>query len=196
MQRTQTVEEYILKFPEWDDELKLLRKIMTSTELEECVKWGMPGYTIQGKNVIGIGAFKAYVGIWFHQGAFLKDEQQVLQNAQEGKTKGMRQWRFVSMKDIDKKLVRKYVLEAIENQKQGKEVQISKAKKMVMAPLLFDAIQKNKKLQIAFKNLTPGRQREYAEYINEAKRDATKRSRLDKIKPIILSGKGLNEKYQ
>jgi uncharacterized protein YdeI (YjbR/CyaY-like superfamily) len=40
------------------------------------------------------------------------------------------------------------------------------------------------------------RQREYAEFISEAKRQETIAGRLVKIIPLILSGKGLNEKYR
>lgn len=196
MQRNKTVEEFISKFPEWKEELDLLREIMLSTEAEECIKWGMPSYTINGKNVMGLGAFKSYVGIWFHQGAFLKNKENVLVNAQEGITKGMRQWRFSNKKEINKRLVKVYALEAIENQKQGKEVKISRAKKVEPAALLEEVLSKSKKLKTAFEKMTPGKQREYHEYINDAKRESTKLSRLEKIKPLIQSGSGLNDKYK
>ena len=59
------------------------------TELLETIKWGVPVYTLNDKNVLGMGAFKSYVGIWFFQGAFLDDPQKKLINAQEGKTKAL-----------------------------------------------------------------------------------------------------------
>ena len=37
-----------------------------------------------------------YVGLWFYQGALLSDPQQVLINAQTGRTKASRQWRYTS----------------------------------------------------------------------------------------------------
>ncbi|MBK7633096.1 MAG: hypothetical protein IPJ13_01585 [Saprospiraceae bacterium] len=46
--------------------------------------------------MVGLAAFKSYTGIWFFQGGLLDDKQQFLMNAQEGKTKAMRQWRFFS----------------------------------------------------------------------------------------------------
>lgn len=198
MQRNKTVEEFLEKFPDWKKELDTLRSIMLKTEMEECIKWGMPAYTVGGKNVIGLGAFKSYVGIWFHQGCFLVDKNKMLVNAQEGKTKGMRQWRFSSAKEMDKKVIKAYVLEAIENQKLGKEVKPSRSskKKVAVPQLLQEAMQKNKKIKVAFENLTPGKQREYTTYIDEAKRETTKISRLDKIKPMILAGMGLNDKYK
>ena len=51
-------------------------------------------------------------------------------------------------------------------------------------------------LRSAFEGLTPGKQREYANYIAEAKRDATKESRLEKIVPMIFKGIGLYDKYK
>ena len=44
--------------------------------------------------------------------------------------------------------------------------------------------------------LTPGKQREYCEYIASSKREATKHSRLEKITPMILNSVGLNDKYK
>jgi uncharacterized protein YdeI (YjbR/CyaY-like superfamily) len=60
----------------------------------------MPVYALKGKNVAGFSAFKSWAGIWFFQGVFLKDEKGVLINAQEGTTKGLRQWRFKSAGEI------------------------------------------------------------------------------------------------
>jgi uncharacterized protein YdeI (YjbR/CyaY-like superfamily) len=94
MKRANSVDEYIADAGTWKNELKRLREILRSTELKEEVKWGGPCYTCDGKNVVGIAGFKSYFGLWFHQGALLKDPKKVLMNAQEGKTKAMRQWRM------------------------------------------------------------------------------------------------------
>ncbi len=44
--------------------------------------------------------------------------------------------------------------------------------------------------------LTPYKQRDYCEYIAEAKQQKTKESRLEKIIPMISKGQGLNDKYK
>ncbi len=100
MKRRKTVAEFIATSDKWQQELELLRKILNSCDLEETVKWGSPCYTFRGKNIVGIGAFKSYCGLWFFQGALLADEAGVLMNAQEGVTKAMRQWRFQSKSEI------------------------------------------------------------------------------------------------
>ena len=48
----------------------------------------------------------------------------------------------------------------------------------------------------AFDALTPGKQREYAKYVAEAKREETRLSRTKKIMPMIKAGKGLNDRYR
>jgi uncharacterized protein YdeI (YjbR/CyaY-like superfamily) len=51
-------------------------------------------------------------------------------------------------------------------------------------------------LKKAFNLFSPYKQREFMEYINEAKQEKTKANRLEKIKPMILSNIGLNDKYR
>ncbi|WP_317170414.1 YdeI/OmpD-associated family protein [Galbibacter sp. BG1] len=193
--KVKDVEDYISKHPEWEAEIKLLRSIIASTELEETIKWGAPTYMLENKNVVAIGAFKSYVGLWFFNGALLKDPHKLLTNAQEGKTVALRQWRFASASEIDKKLVALYLAEAIKNQLDGREVIIPKKTKTI-SKTLATFLQSNTTLQTQFERLSPGRQKEYHSYIAEAKRQTTKESRIQKIIPLLESGVGLNDKYK
>ncbi|MCB0387432.1 MAG: YdeI/OmpD-associated family protein [Winogradskyella sp.] len=196
MKKVSSVEEYIEENSHFGEALSLLRDLINTTELEETLKWNAPVYTLNGKNVVGLGAFKNHFGIWFFNGVFLKDKNNLLEQAQE-KTKGLRQMRFESIDDIDKHAVLAYVTEAIENQKLGKEIKPEKKGKTIVIPKeLQIALETNKNFQAAFKALTPGKQREYCEYIELAKQEKTKMSRLEKIKPMILKGVGLNDKYK
>jgi uncharacterized protein YdeI (YjbR/CyaY-like superfamily) len=197
MKKVYSVEEYIEVNSHFTAELHILRDIIMSTELEETVKWSMPTYCLKGKNVLGIGAFKNHICIWFHHGVFLKDEHNTLHNAQESKTKGMRQMRFDSKNDINKAIVISYVKEAIENQRLGRVVKSTRKAKTVIIPSeLKNTLKLNSELNTSFKALTPGKQREYCDYISEAKRETTKTSRLEKITPMIINGAGLHDKYK
>lgn len=196
MKKVSSVEEYIEENSHFGEALSLLRDLINTTELEETLKWNAPVYTLNGKNVVGLGAFKNHFGIWFFNGVFLKDKNNLLEQAQE-KTKGLRQMRFESIDDIDKHTVLAYVTEAIENQKLGKEIKPEKKGKTIVIPKeLQIALETNKNFQAAFKALTPGKQREYCEHIASAKQEKTKMSRLEKIKPMILKGMGLFDKYK
>lgn len=191
------VSEYIEKQDKWTQELILLRSILLELPLEETVKWGAPVYVYKKKNVLGLSAFKNYCGIWFFQGGLLKDDQNVLINAQEGKTQAMRQWRFSSIQEIDENLVKAYVLEAIENINQDKEIKPERKNKPLVIPKeLQEFLDSNEELQLKFNEFTVAKKREFTDYISEAKREATKQSRLEKIIPMILEGIGLHDKYR
>lgn len=189
------VEEYITKHPGWEEEISSLREMVLSTELEETIKWGGPVYTINGKNVVGIGAFKNHCALWFFQGALLKENTALLWNAQEGKTKALRQIKFEKGEELPLDILRKYVEEAIQNQKEGKEIKPVTGKKVEIPDLLKTAFEQDSDLKTAFFELTAGKQRDYCEYIQEAKQDTTKLKRLEKITPMIKTGIGLNDKY-
>ena len=196
MTDSEKIDLYIEKHSYWKKQLSQLRSVFQKTELKEEVKWGAPAYTLNGSIVSGLGAFKNHYAIWFHQGVFLKDKEKQLVNAQEGKTQALRQWKFTSEDIINKELVLKYILESIENCKAGKKLKPKPKKELEIPGLLKSAFQKNKDLKTYFFKLSPGKQRDYAEHISSAKREATQVSRLEKIIPMIIEGKGLHDKYK
>jgi uncharacterized protein YdeI (YjbR/CyaY-like superfamily) len=179
----------------WLEELEFLKSIIVKSELEETTKWGGIVYVLNGKNVIGIGGFKNYFAIWFFNGVLLEDKKKLLVNAQEGVTKALRQWRFKSKEEVNEGDVLNYIKEAIENEKRGKT---SKPEKKM--PILSEFFQKeliaNPELAAAFQKFSAYKQYEFMEYIESAKREETKRSRIDKIIPMILDSIGLNDKYR
>lgn len=189
-----SVEEYIENQEKYGESLQLLRELMLSTEMMETVKWGMPTYTVNNKNVLGISAFNKYFGIWFFNGVFLSDPHNILLNAQEGKTKALRQLRFSKIEEINKNIILDYINEAIENQKKGLEIKPVK-KALVIPKELASKLAENKKLSKNFESLSSGKKKEFSEYISEAKREDTKIKRLEKIIPMILKNIGLNDKY-
>jgi len=63
-------------------------------------------------------------------------------------------------------------------------------------PLGEKAFASDPDLQEAFVQLTKGKQREYADYIGDAKQMKTRINRLRKIMPMIKSGVGLNDHYK
>lgn len=189
-------EKYVWdKVNQWAEELGLLRAIIQKTELVETKKWGGEIYTLNNKNVLGIGGFKSYFGIWFMNGVFLKDEAKVLVNANEGVTRGLRQWRFTSANDVNEKLLLHYIQEAIANEKAGLSIKPTKKEAMHCS---FFAVQleQDRDLSTAFEQFTPYKQKEFWEYMATAKQEKTKITRFDKIKSLILEQRGLNDKYK
>lgn len=183
------------KTNQWDEELELLKTIINKTKLVETVKWGAPIYTHKDKNVIGIAGFKSYFGIWFYNGVFLKDAKKLLINANKENTKGLRQMRFNSIDEVNENTILEYIEEAIVNEEKGLKIKPEKKAEM-SCELLENEFKSNVDLKNAFNLFTPYKQREFMEYINAAKQEKTKITRLEKIKPMILSNIGLHDKYR
>lgn len=95
----------------------------------------------------------------------------------------------------NEKLVLHYINEAIANEKAG--LAIKPEKKDAMKCDFFEAeLQKDNKMNAAFEQFSPYKQKEFWEFMATAKQEKTKISRLEKIKPMIMEGMGLNDKYR
>ncbi len=196
MEKSEKLESYYEKEHPFREGIGFLREIALKTEAQEDFKWSIPVYTWNNKNVFGICKFKGHFGIWFFNGVFLTDSKKVLENAQEGKTKGMRHWKFHSLNEVDEKMVLAYMVEALEHQKKGLEVKAERTSKAVIPELLQSEFSKNAALKAAFEKFTSYKQKEFCEYIAEAKQEKTKLRRLAKILPMIKEGVGLNDGYR
>lgn len=196
MKKTKTADDWYAAVERWGDETAALRTILTRLPVTETLKWGMPYYTHDAHNVVGVVAFKSYFGLWFTDGALLADEGKKLINAQEGKTKALRQWRMQSAKDIEPALVRQYVEEAIAVAGSGETVSRKKPGSLEVPTELAAEFGRNPKLEERFAELRPGQQREYVAYVADAKREQTRISRVEKIAPMIRRGAGLNDRYR
>lgn len=181
----------------WGEECDVVIGLLAEfPELEIVQKWGADVYTFNGKNVVSFGGFKHFFSVWFYNGVFIDDKFGVLVNASEGKTKSLRQWRFTSGSEMDREKIREYIQQAIQIEKQGLKVELTKFIPETLPVELENTLANDQKLKKAFELLTPGKQKEYALFIKEAKQEATKFKRLEKIIPMILEGKGLNDKYK
>lgn len=182
--------------PLWQEEIQTLRSIIAKSGLEEKIKWGTKVYTHHGKNVVSALGFKNYFSLWFYNGVFLTDPYQKLVNAQEGVTKALRHWRFESAEEIEEEKILEYIREAIRNEEAGRVWKPEKSGELAIPELLQQRLDADKNLKPAFEALTPFKQKEYVEYLESAKREATQLARLEKVTPMILEGIGLNDKYR
>ena len=115
-----SLDDYLAAHADWAQVLEPLARVLRATELEETIKWGAPVFVLAGRHVVGLMAFKRYAGLWFFDGALLEDPQGVLVNAQAGKTRGLRQWRFDVDEVVDEARVADYVARAIDNARAGR----------------------------------------------------------------------------
>jgi uncharacterized protein YdeI (YjbR/CyaY-like superfamily) len=198
MDISKKIETYFEQEHLFKKEITILRNLAHKTEAIETFKWHAPVYTINNKNVFWIARFKNHFGLGFFNGMLLSDPKKVLENAQEGKTQAMRHWKFTANDEIDEEGVLSYMIEALENQKKGIDTKPIKKKKAKtpIPEILQEALNGNEQLGKGFEALSPYKQNEYASYIAEAKQEKTKLSRLKKIIPLLMEGKGLNDSYR
>lgn len=198
MKKIGSIDDYMQSIPlSRQEELSWLRQVILEEVkgLEETIKWGAPVYCIKGKNVMGMAAFKSYVGLWFFQGIFLKDPYKYLVNAQEGRTKALRQWRFQNLDQMKplKTSIIQYVNEAILNAKS--ELEIKPVHKLDPIVLQSEFEERLKETPVAynyFNSLPKSHQRQYVGYIEEAKKKETRLKRVDKCILMLLERNKVN----
>ncbi|XLS28166.1 DUF1801 domain-containing protein [Flavobacteriaceae bacterium M23B6Z8] len=161
MAKIATVNDFFENVAFSKEECALLRILVLQTELIEKLKWNAPTYTLNEKNIVGIGAFKSYAGLWFFQGATLSDPNQLLLNAQQGKTIAMRQMRFTDLSEIKEDIILPYILEAIQNQKNGNIIAARSNKPLKIPKDLKRVMKTDQDLEAAFNLLTSGKKREF-----------------------------------
>lgn len=188
------VDAYLKRNERWQAEMTALRALLLDCPLTEDLKWGVPCYTLDGKNVVLIHAFKEYCALLFHKGALMKDPDGVLIQ-QTDNVQSARQIRFASLDEIHRmqNLLRSYVHEAIDVEKAGLKVVHKTAAEFAMPEEFKAALAADDTLKSAFEALTPGRQRGYLLHFSSAKQSATRESRIEKCRPKIMAGKGLDD---
>jgi uncharacterized protein YdeI (YjbR/CyaY-like superfamily) len=178
----------------WGAELAKLRALLPGTELTEELKWGWPCYSLEGKNVALIHAFKDYCAILFFKGALLADPEGVLIQ-QTPNVQSARQMRFTSVAEVTRraKTIRAYMRGAIEIERAGKKVQLKTAADLELPEELESRLAESRELRRAFGALTPGRQRAYVLHFSQPKQSRTRAARVEKHVPRIMGGLGLDD---
>src|SRR6476659_1547088 len=109
------VDEFLDKATKWQQEMKILRRIVLDCNLEEELKWGSPCYTYNGKNVLIIGGFKEYFVLSFLKGVLLNDAEGILTAPGEN-SQAVKWVKFTQLAEVVKleATLKAYIFEAIE----------------------------------------------------------------------------------
>ncbi len=202
MAKPKNVDEYLKKL-EGNFAHPILTRVReivlaTSPEITEKIKWGTPSFEYKGL-MMSMVAFKKFTAVWFHKGALLDDPKNLLEATAET-TKSMRKYVLAGMDDLDEEGLRNLTLQAIAKNDSGEEVEgmgVSD-KKDIRSEMLDQALamDENAKAAEGYSTLPDYKKREYAEYIESAKQQATRQRRLKKSLELIEKGIGLNDKYK
>ena len=173
--------------------LQYLREVVhdASPEIEETIKWGGPFFTYNGP-LCSMAAFKQHCAFGFWKGALVVDDAPEVEGAgQFGK--------ITKIEDLPaREMLVAYVLRAMELNDSGAVPGRRKAPKPELEmPADFDsALDANPAARAAFDAFPPSHRREYIEWIIDARRDDTRRRRIEKAVSQIAESRSLNWKYQ
>ncbi|MBU6367322.1 MAG: YdeI/OmpD-associated family protein [Gemmatimonadetes bacterium] len=177
----------------WRAVLARLRALVLSCGLAETVKWGMPCYTVDGKNVVLLGALRDRCTISFLKGSLLDDPEGVLEAAGPH-SRVARQVNLTSLEALESLAP---ALEALVRAAAAAEragARVAPAPTAEPVPAEFEAAcAEHPGLAAAFAALTPGRRRGYLLHFGGAKQAATRARRIAACVPAILAGKGLQD---
>ena len=161
---------------------------------EETIKWGMPFFVYAGRPLANMAAFKAHCAFGFWNRDAI---------AQTGKDHdAMGQFgRIESVKDLPSKAaLAKMVKAQVALIDAGESMQRKPKQEPKPAPEaptdLVAALKKNAAARKTFDSFPPSAQREYVEWIAEAKRDETRARRLAQSLEWLAQGKRRNWKYE
>jgi len=178
----------------WQKEAGKLREILLDCDLVEEIKWGKLCFTYQKKNVAIVIPLKESCALSFFKGALLKDPKHILQRI--GQAQAGRWIKFTSVKEITamQSTLRNYIYEAIEAEESGKKVTLKKISDYAVPEELQSRLDAAPGLRAAFEALTPGRRKSYIFHVSGAKQVKTRAARAERCVPMILSGRGFNER--
>lgn len=175
--------------------LKYLRKVVHAgcPEVEETLKWSMPHFDYKGV-MCGMAAFKEHCAFGFWKSTLILGNNKVEEEAMG------HFGRITSLDDLPgEKTLIGYVRKAAELNEKGIKVpgrtQPKKKRPLQIPDYLKTALEKNAKAKKAFENFTPTNQREYVEWLTEAKREETRQQRLKTAIDWMAQGKVRNWKY-
>jgi uncharacterized protein YdeI (YjbR/CyaY-like superfamily) len=162
-------------------------------DAEETLKWSMPAYTLGGKIVLITAAFKAHTALNFWRGQELRGESANAEAmGQFGKIASVDE--LPSDGELDR-LIRE-AAELAKTAPAPRKVKNAPKPAPELHPEFAAALAKSPKAKAVLDGFPPSAQRDYFEWITEAKQDATREKRIATAIEWLGEGKRRHWKYQ
>jgi uncharacterized protein YdeI (YjbR/CyaY-like superfamily) len=164
-------------------------------DVEEAMKWSFPHFMYKGM-LCSMASFKEHCAFGFWKGSL------VVENAAAENEKGMGHFgRLTKVTDLpSKKVLTGYIKQAMKLNDDGVKApnreKPKEPRELVVPDVLTKALKANKKAAAAFEKFSTSHKREYVEWIEEAKTDATRNRRLETAIEWMAEGKSRHWKYQ
>lgn len=162
-------------------------------DVEEAIKWSMPAYTVGGKIVLITAAFKGHAALNFWRGQELDSSHDAVgAMGQFGRIKSIDE--LPPDAELDR-LIREAAALAKSAPAPRKPKHAPKAAPE-MHPQFAAALARAPKAKAALDGFSPSAQRDYLEWIGEAKRDETRQKRIATAVEWLSEGKKRNWQYE
>jgi uncharacterized protein YdeI (YjbR/CyaY-like superfamily) len=189
------VDAYIAKSAEFAQPiLAHLRAVVHAAcpEVEEAIKWGFPHFMYKGM-MCSMASFKAHCSFGFWKA------ESLMADAKRGAMGDF--GRIASLADLPpKKLLTTYIQQAMQLNDDGvaapARAKPAAPRELAIPDELAAALKKAPAARAHFEAFTPSKRRDYAEWIAEAKTEATRTRRLEQALEWIAEGKSRNWKYE
>jgi uncharacterized protein YdeI (YjbR/CyaY-like superfamily) len=198
MSTDKRVDAYIAKAPEFAQPiLRYIRETVHEAvaETEETVKWGSPFFEYKGI-LCGMSAFKAHCAL------VLWKSKHILPDGQKSAGAMGAFGRLTSVKDLpSKKVLIGYFKKAKQLNEEGVGSPVAartkkEKKELIVPPYFLTALKKDKKAKTTFDAFPYSKQKDYIEWLNEAKTDETRNKRLATSLEWLAEGKARHWKYE
>ncbi len=162
-------------------------------DVEEAIKWSMPFFTLGGKNLANMAAFKEHAAFGFWEGLGVKTPKADEAMGHFG--------RIRSLDDLPDEDELVALIRSVAERLRTQSVTPKKAKpKPVKVPVkpqdFAKAIAANPDAQQTYDGFPPGHRRDYIEWVTEAKRAETRNKRIATAVEWMAEGKDRNWKYR
>lgn len=161
-------------------------------DVEETLKWGMPSFTLDRKILIGMAAFKAHAVVNFWRGQELGIEAKDDAMGQLGKLSSASD--LPSDKEFEA-LIRKAV-QLAKTAPAPRKVKHEPKPPAELHPEFAAALKANPKAKTVLGGFPPSAQREYLDWIAEAKQESTRAKRIATAIEWLSEGKKRHWKYE
>jgi uncharacterized protein YdeI (YjbR/CyaY-like superfamily) len=165
-------------------------------DVEEGIKWGFPHFMHKGI-LCSMASFKAHCAFGFWKGSLLDADVKPARTSEAMGQFG----RITSIADLPgktplKMLVRQAAALNDRGVKAARPAKVPARPAPATPPDLRQALKANAKARAAFDGFPPSHKREYVEWISSAKRDETRRRRIEAAVEMLADGKSRNWKYE
>jgi len=161
--------------------------------VDEAIKWSMPAYTVGGKILLITAAFKAHIALNFWRGQELEtSHSSVGAMGQYGKIRSMAE--LPADAELDR-LIRE-AAELAKSAPAPRKTKHAPKPAPELHPEFAAALAKAPEAKAVLDSFPPSAQRDYFEWIAEAKQDATRQKRIATAIEWLGEGKRRHWKYQ